>query len=951
MRGFRIELGRDRGRARRRTRRCARRWCRAARTGPGDQRLVAYVVRRGRAPHADGLRGALRARLACPSTWSRPPSSSLAGLPLTANGKVDRQALPAPERGAGASRGRPTSPPRTELERRDRRGLARGAGRRAGGRPRQLLRPGRPLPAAGPRSTARLQRALGRERPARRPLPPPDGAARSPALPARAGRRRRGGRPRAPRRAAASVAGTGGPRARTPRRSPSSAWPAASPARRTVEAFWANLRARRRVDHASSPTRSCARAGVDPGARSRGPGYVRARGVLDGVDRFDAAFFGYHPARGRAHGPAAAPLPGVRLGGAGATPATTPGRSAGPDRRLRRRGHEHLPAANLLRQPGGSRPSAACQVLLGNDKDFLATRVSYKLEPARARASPCRPPARPRWSPSTSPARACSTASATWRWPAASSIRVPAARRLPLPGGRHPLARRPLPRLRRPGPGHGRRQRRRGRGAQAAGRRPGRRRPHPRRDPGSAINNDGAGQGRLHRPERRRPGRGHRRAPWPLAGVDPETIGYVEAHGTGTPLGDPIEVAALTQAFRAADAAEQRLLRPRLGQDQRRPPRRGRRRRRPDQDRRSPWSTGRSRPACTSRRPTRRSTSRRARSTSTPALRAVAGGRRAAPGRRQLLRHRRHQRPRRPGGGAGAGQPSGPAPALAAPRRSRPAPPTALEAATARLAAHLRRAPGRARHLADVAYTLQVGRKALRAPPRRGLPRRRGRPGRPARAATAGGVLGGRVSGAPAPAGRSPSSSPARATQYPGMARGLYRREPVFRERSTAAPSSSPARSALDLRDAALPGRQPASAGTDSGRAAAVLDAGRRRGPLDRTARPSRLLRRRVRAGPACCIAWGVAPAGACSATASASTWPPAWPASSRWRTPLGLVRRARPADAGPAPRRDARRPAARGRGRCRCSAGGLSLAASTGPALPWSAGPAEAVDALERDL
>ena len=35
------------------------------------------------------------------------------------------------------------------------------------------------------------------------------------------------------------------------------------------------------------------------------------------------------------------------------------------------------------------------------------------------------------------------------------------------------------------------------------------------------------------------------------AGVDPETISYVEAHGTGTALGDPIEIAGLTQAFRA----------------------------------------------------------------------------------------------------------------------------------------------------------------------------------------------------------------------------------------------------------------------------------------------------------------------------------------------------------------------------------------------------------------
>ncbi len=36
-----------------------------------------------------------------------------------------------------------------------------------------------------------------------------------------------------------------------------------------------------------------------------------------------------------------------------------------------------------------------------------------------------------------------------------------------------------------------------------------------------------------------------------LADIDPATIGYVEAHGTATPMGDPIEIAGLTQAFRA----------------------------------------------------------------------------------------------------------------------------------------------------------------------------------------------------------------------------------------------------------------------------------------------------------------------------------------------------------------------------------------------------------------
>src|SRR6187551_3605896 len=42
-----------------------------------------------------------------------------------------------------------------------------------------------------------------------------------------------------------------------------------------------------------------------------------------------------------------------------------------------------------------------------------------------------------------------------------------------------------------------------------------------------------------------------------LAGVDPETITCVEAHGTATPLGDPIEVAALTKAFRMGTQAKQ----------------------------------------------------------------------------------------------------------------------------------------------------------------------------------------------------------------------------------------------------------------------------------------------------------------------------------------------------------------------------------------------------------
>jgi amino acid adenylation domain-containing protein len=42
-----------------------------------------------------------------------------------------------------------------------------------------------------------------------------------------------------------------------------------------------------------------------------------------------------------------------------------------------------------------------------------------------------------------------------------------------------------------------------------------------------------------------------------IAGVSADSISYIEAHGTGTPIGDPIEVAALTRAFRSTTSATQ----------------------------------------------------------------------------------------------------------------------------------------------------------------------------------------------------------------------------------------------------------------------------------------------------------------------------------------------------------------------------------------------------------
>ncbi|QKG27206.1 type I polyketide synthase [Actinomadura verrucosospora] len=70
---------------------------------------------------------------------------------------------------------------------------------------------------------------------------------------------------------------------------------------------------------------------------------------------------------------------------------------------------------------------------------------------------------------------------------------------------------------------------------------------------GSAINNDGAARAGYTAPGVEGQTRLIVEA-LAVAQVPPETIGYVEAHGTGTLVGDPIEVTALSDAFRAAGA-------------------------------------------------------------------------------------------------------------------------------------------------------------------------------------------------------------------------------------------------------------------------------------------------------------------------------------------------------------------------------------------------------------
>ncbi|HEU5075112.1 MAG TPA: type I polyketide synthase, partial [Polyangiaceae bacterium] len=72
---------------------------------------------------------------------------------------------------------------------------------------------------------------------------------------------------------------------------------------------------------------------------------------------------------------------------------------------------------------------------------------------------------------------------------------------------------------------------------------------------GAAVNNDGAAKAGYTTPSIE----GQRdvvRQAQALAGVEPASISYIEAHGTGTPVGDPIELAALREVFASVRGAK-----------------------------------------------------------------------------------------------------------------------------------------------------------------------------------------------------------------------------------------------------------------------------------------------------------------------------------------------------------------------------------------------------------
>ncbi len=232
---------------------------------------------------------------------------------------------------------------------------------------------------------------------------------------------------------------------------------------------------------------------------------------------------------------------------------------------------------------------------------------------------------------------------------------------VPLPGGEHLLAGRPLPLLRRRGrrlgAGHGRRHR----GAQAARRRPGGGGPGPRRDPRLGGQQRRRGQGGVHRPRRRGAGGGDRRGAADVrrrARLDRLRRGAWQRHHPGRSDRGRGPAPGLR-----AGRARRRPVRPGIDQEQRRPPQHRGGGRRADPRRARPGE--RHHPAHGRLRAPQSAGGFRT------VLRAgeghpLARGPLPPPRRGELVRPRRHQRPRRAGGCAGD-RALGPLPPLAAP--------------------------------------------------------------------------------------------------------------------------------------------------------------------------------------------------------------------------------------------------------------------------------------------
>jgi acyl transferase domain-containing protein/acyl carrier protein len=313
-----------------------------------------------------------------------------------------------------------------------------------------------------------------------------------------------------------------------------------------VDAFWQNLRDGIESVAFFSDSELEA-AGVDA-ATLRDPAFVKARGALDGVELFDAAFFGYSPREAEVMDPQHRiflECAWEALESAGYDPTRCReliGVYAGTSVNTYLLSHV---APNY----GLATLADRLQLLVGNDKDFLTTRVSYKLNLK---------------GPSVTVQTACSTSLVAVHLACQSLLNYECD--VALAGGVSlSIPERAGYRYQEGGisspDGHCRAFDAGARGTvggSGAGIVVLKRLADALADgdrvraviKGSAINNDGSEKIGYTAPSETRQAEVIAQA-HAVAGTDPETIGYIEAHGTGTALGDPIEIRALTRAFQA----------------------------------------------------------------------------------------------------------------------------------------------------------------------------------------------------------------------------------------------------------------------------------------------------------------------------------------------------------------------------------------------------------------
>jgi len=312
----------------------------------------------------------------------------------------------------------------------------------------------------------------------------------------------------------------------------------------TVEAFWANLRSG--VESIRFFTDEELRAAGVGVTELANPNYVKARPWLEGVDRFDAGFFGIPPREAELMDPQHRVLLEVAheaLERAGLSADDFDGligvfAAAAMSTYLL----HHL--TGHPRADGAGAATAA----LGNFQDFVATRLSYKLNlrgPAMSVQTAC----------SSSLVAVHTAAQSLLNFECDAALAGGVFIGLPQDRGYTYSEEGVMS-----PDGHCRPFDARAQGTifgNGAGLVVLRRLADALRDgdpilavlKGSALNNDGAVKAGFTAPSVSGQAEviGEALA---NAGVEADEIGYVEAHGTATPLGDPIEVAALTQAFR-----------------------------------------------------------------------------------------------------------------------------------------------------------------------------------------------------------------------------------------------------------------------------------------------------------------------------------------------------------------------------------------------------------------